>query len=393
MKRLTCELCGGTDIVKEEGAFVCQSCGMKYSVEEAKKMMAEAPDDGMPAPQKSAPTSTNSSYNTELNNLYELARRAKNDGNSENAQKYYEQIIVKDPSSWEANFYSVYYQSMNCKIAGIQSAAIRLSNCEDTVLELIRDHVTDPDERRKAVDEVAAKLITISRMLFNAAKNHYDGIGYQIKSNYTQEYLNNCCAARDILYNYGDYLIKFFGDEYGKNIAVPCWKVGIEEHMVLMPNFANKELNKTNIEGYAAKIKKYDESYDASGIEAVPNIHFIGPVAYQELPQYAAKFDVCTIPFVVNSITNATSPLKLFEYMALRKPVLTTAMKESSKYAAVNIATGAEEFAQKLQQLLAYTPENQPAYFELLDKIVDENAWEAKADLILDMLAQYEASV
>ena len=139
--------------------------------------------------------------------------------------------------------------------------------------------------------------------------------------------------------------------------------------------------------------KKYDESYDASGIEAVPNIHFIGPVAFQELPQYAAKFDVCTIPFVVNSITNATSPLKLFEYMALRKPVLTTAMKESSKYAAVNIATGAEEFAQKLQQLLAYTPENQPAYFELLDKIVDENAWEAKADLILDMLAQYEASV
>lgn len=280
MKHLTCELCGGTDIVKEEGAFVCQSCGMKYSVEEAKKMMAEAPDDGMPAPQKSAPSSTNSSYNTELNNLYELARRAKNDGNSENAQKYYEQIIVKDPSSWEANFYSVYYQSMNCKIAGIQSAAIRLSNCEDTVLELIRDHVTDPDERRKAVDEVAAKLITISRMLFNAAKNHYDGIGYQIKSNYTQEYLNNCCAARDILYNYGDYLIKFFGDEYGKNIAVPCWKVGIEEHMVLMPNFANKELNKTNIEGYAAKIKKYDESYVAPEINTTSGGCYVATAVY-----------------------------------------------------------------------------------------------------------------
>lgn len=41
MKRLTCEMCGSTDMMKEDGVFVCQSCGMKYSVEEAKKMMIE----------------------------------------------------------------------------------------------------------------------------------------------------------------------------------------------------------------------------------------------------------------------------------------------------------------------------------------------------------------
>lgn len=41
MKQLTCEMCGGTDLVKQDGVFVCQSCGTKYSVEEAKKMMIE----------------------------------------------------------------------------------------------------------------------------------------------------------------------------------------------------------------------------------------------------------------------------------------------------------------------------------------------------------------
>ena len=41
MKRLTCEMCGSTDIVKQDGLFVCQSCGTKYSVEEARKMMIE----------------------------------------------------------------------------------------------------------------------------------------------------------------------------------------------------------------------------------------------------------------------------------------------------------------------------------------------------------------
>lgn len=41
MKQLTCEMCGSTDIIKQDGVFLCQSCGCKYSVEEAKKMMLE----------------------------------------------------------------------------------------------------------------------------------------------------------------------------------------------------------------------------------------------------------------------------------------------------------------------------------------------------------------
>lgn len=41
MKRLVCEMCGSTELIKQDGVFVCQSCGCKYSVEEAKKMMVE----------------------------------------------------------------------------------------------------------------------------------------------------------------------------------------------------------------------------------------------------------------------------------------------------------------------------------------------------------------
>ena len=41
MKQLTCEMCGSTDLIKQDGVFICQSCGTKYSIEEAKKMMVE----------------------------------------------------------------------------------------------------------------------------------------------------------------------------------------------------------------------------------------------------------------------------------------------------------------------------------------------------------------
>ena len=41
MKAIQCEMCGSTEMVKKDGMFVCQSCGTKYSVEEAKKLMIE----------------------------------------------------------------------------------------------------------------------------------------------------------------------------------------------------------------------------------------------------------------------------------------------------------------------------------------------------------------
>ena len=41
MKSMVCEMCGSNDIVKKDGLYVCQFCGTKYSVEDAKKMMID----------------------------------------------------------------------------------------------------------------------------------------------------------------------------------------------------------------------------------------------------------------------------------------------------------------------------------------------------------------
>ncbi len=41
MKAIQCELCGSNDLMKKDGLFVCQHCGTKYSLEEARKLMVE----------------------------------------------------------------------------------------------------------------------------------------------------------------------------------------------------------------------------------------------------------------------------------------------------------------------------------------------------------------
>jgi len=134
---------------------------------------------------------------------------------------------------------------------------------------------------------------------------------------------------------------------------------------------------------------KYDDTFDKAELNKYKNIYFLGSKNYEELPSYASKFNVCTIPFVINDITQATSPLKLFEYMALGKPIVTTAMKECKKYKSVMIANNKEEFVQLVDKSV-YMDKNNKDYFDLLNKEALENTWEAKALAIIQLIEDYE---
>ena len=135
---------------------------------------------------------------------------------------------------------------------------------------------------------------------------------------------------------------------------------------------------------------KYDDSFDKSDLENYSNIFFLGPKDYSVLHNYASHFDVCTIPFLINNITQATSPLKLFEYMALGKPIVTTAMKECKKYESVMIANNKEEFVTLIDKALSLKINHNTNYFNLLNKEALENTWEEKAKIIINLLEKYE---
>ena len=135
---------------------------------------------------------------------------------------------------------------------------------------------------------------------------------------------------------------------------------------------------------------KYDDSFDKADLNSKDNIYFLGSKDYEELPNYASKFDVCTIPFLINDITQATSPLKLFEYMALRKPIVTTAMKECKKYKSVVIANNKDEFVDKVDDAIKLGKNKDDEYYKILKKEALENTWGSKAKLILEMLEKYE---
>lgn len=149
-----------------------------------------------------------------------------------------------------------------------------------------------------------------------------------------------------------------------------------------------KKINDTNKYNIVLFGIKYDDSFDLSNINNYKNICFLGPKDYKVLKNYANKIDVLMIPFLINDITKATSPVKIFEYMALKKPIITTDMNECRKYESVLIGKTHQEFIECLK--LAIKNKNDEKYLKLLDKEARENDWFEKAKVIVEMLKSDE---
>lgn len=122
-----------------------------------------------------------------------------------------------------------------------------------------------------------------------------------------------------------------------------------------------------------------------AGIEAHPNMHWLGSKKYAELPRYLACFDVATIPFKVNDALNAVSPIKLFEYMAGGRPIVTTDLAECRNIPVVLIARDPKEWVQRLQEAMRLRHDD--AYLERVRRCAEENTWTMRAQTELQALA------
>lgn len=90
-------------------------------------------------------------------------------------------------------------------------------------------------------------------------------------------------------------------------------------------------------------------------LRAEPNIHLLGEVPYEQLPQWSQWFDVGLIPFVVNDLTIAANPLKLLEYLSLGLPVVSTDLPEVRKFIPhLRVAEGPETFVRAVADALEH---------------------------------------
>ena len=99
-----------------------------------------------------------------------------------------------------------------------------------------------------------------------------------------------------------------------------------------------------------------DFDFRNAHLRSQPNLRWLGRKEYADMPRYIGAFDVCLIPFVEGKVTETTNPVKVFEYFAMGKPVVSTPMHELIPFAQegyVRLARGESEFADALRASLS----------------------------------------
>jgi len=85
------------------------------------------------------------------------------------------------------------------------------------------------------------------------------------------------------------------------------------------------------------------------------NVRLLGEQLYKELPGYLHQFDVCIIPFLITTLTRATNPVKVYEYLSAGKPVVSTDLPELASLrdrGLVRTAHDADDWVNKIEAAL-----------------------------------------
>jgi glycosyltransferase involved in cell wall biosynthesis len=121
-------------------------------------------------------------------------------------------------------------------------------------------------------------------------------------------------------------------------------------------------------------------------LKALTNVHFIGFVEYEDLPDHLASADALMMPYRLTDHTKNIFPLKFFEFLATGKPVVSTALPTLAKYnKLVPLTLNTDEFTKALEDALA---EAQNSLRDDRLTLARQNTWESRINAIIDFVRQ-----
>lgn len=120
-------------------------------------------------------------------------------------------------------------------------------------------------------------------------------------------------------------------------------------------------------------------------IEELANVHFLPPVSYDELPPYAAGFDVCALPWNTEvPFTSYGSAIKVREYLASGKPVVISPLPEyESLKDVLRIGRSRGQFLQLVDEALG---EQGTEMAERRQAAVRNGTWDARAEWVSGLI-------
>ena len=123
-------------------------------------------------------------------------------------------------------------------------------------------------------------------------------------------------------------------------------------------------------------------------ISKAPNIHILGVVPYKNLQNYSKYFDAAIIPHLDNELTQSMDPLKLYVYLSLGVPIISTTISHLPELdKLIFIAKNKKDFLKKIDHVISEKITHDP---ETLTEVLTKNSWQARINKIFEILKSIE---
>jgi glycosyltransferase involved in cell wall biosynthesis len=129
------------------------------------------------------------------------------------------------------------------------------------------------------------------------------------------------------------------------------------------------------------------EDADAFAVREEPNAYYLGKKDVASVPHYIKGLDICLMPYKLNEWTRNVDPLKLYEYLAAGRPVVSTAIPAVRPFSDwVFIAEDPEQF---LRAVEAEWAQDSAAARDARRVEASRHSWDARVELISDHLVAF----
>lgn len=123
---------------------------------------------------------------------------------------------------------------------------------------------------------------------------------------------------------------------------------------------------------------------DSTLLPRADNLHYLGPLDYELLPQYAFFFSAAIIPFQVKPVTLAADPIKAYEYLACGLPVVSTHLPHLQRVSDIRLSRTPRDFVHNLDWAV-YQGKTAESIQTRLDYAA-QNTWENRAQSVAEIL-------
>ncbi|RLD63673.1 MAG: hypothetical protein DRI95_11425 [Bacteroidetes bacterium] len=130
---------------------------------------------------------------------------------------------------------------------------------------------------------------------------------------------------------------------------------------------------------------------EQSKIFQMKNTRFLGFIPYEDLPGLYQGIDIWMLPYNINTLTDNMSPLKLYDYLATGKPIVSTKVKQAILFREViYIAKDSHEFLSGIELALQEKSSKQKSKERI--SLAMENSWHNRYDEIKNLINHLEES-